>query len=419
MDEIPPNEAESELGAETGLDDSAAKPTPTRSDVHRVEIDGRVFVLVGTAHISRESVRLVREVIETERPDCVCVELDAQRHEALSQERRFASKDLREIIRHKQLATLLINLMLASYQKRMGMALGVKPGAELLEAALTAEELGIPVALCDRDFRITLRRAWSSLSWWRKIRLVAEIIVSVFETPDISEEELARIREQDVLSELMKELGAAMPQLKTVLIDERDRYLAHKILDSHGDKVVAIVGAGHLAGMIEALNSGAALDEVELADIEVIPSVSPVWKWVGWGIPAVIVGSIVVIGWRQGPEAAGQNALYWFLANAIPSGIGGILALAHPATIVAGFFAAPFTSLTPLIGAGYVAAFVQTWFAPPTVEEFHAVGEDIATLSGWWRNRLLKVILAFLLVGWGSVVGTWVGGIEILQNVSK
>jgi pheromone shutdown protein TraB len=149
----------------------------------------------------------------------------------------------------------------------------------------------------------------------------------------------------------------------------------------------------------------------------VIPAVSSVWGWVGWGIPAVILGSILYIGYSQGFTAAGQNAAFWFFANAIPSGLGGVIALAHPATIAAAFFAAPFTSLTPVIGAGYVAAFVQTWMTPPRVEEFKSVGDDIATLSGWWRNRLLKILLAFLLTTAGSVVGTWVGGVEIVKNL--
>lgn len=393
---------------------SEAEARDYPSDVRILRVDGREFVLVGTAHISRESVELVRHVIEQERPDCVCVELDERRHEALSQERSFETKDLREIIRQKQLSTLLINLVLASYQKRLGMKLGVTPGSELLEACRVAEDLGIPISLCDRDVRITLRRAWHALGLWQKLNLLTGVLASAFDAPEISEEELARIRQQDVLSELMNELGEAMPALKHALIDERDAYLAEKIRLTDGQKLVAVVGAGHVEGMARAIEERSAVD---LAEIEEIPPVSQAWRWVGWGIPAIILLSILYIGYSQGFTAAGENALYWFLANAIPSGIGGVIALAHPATIAAAFFAAPFTSLTPVIGAGYVAAFVQTWMTPPRVEEFKSVGDDIATLSGWWRNRLLKILLAFLLTTAGSVVGTWVGGIEIVKNL--
>ncbi len=383
-------------------------------DVEVLELDGREFILVGTAHISRESVDLVRTVIEAEKPDCVCIELDAQRYEALSQQKRFKALDLREVIRKQQLAALLMNLLLGSYQKRLGLKLGVTPGSELLEAAKAAEENDIPISLCDRDIRITLRRAWGALSLWKKSMLVSTFAASAFEDPELSEEELARIKQKDVLSELMNELGEAMPALKEALIDERDRFLAQKIRESNGRKLVAVVGAGHMEGMREAIRSG--LDE-DLDEISVIPEVSPLWKWVGWAIPALIIGSLAYIGLTQGPEAASDNALFWFTVNAVPCAIGGLLALAHPITIAAGFVSAPFTSLTPVIGAGYVTAFVQTWVRPPLVHEFESVGNDIATLRGWWHNRLLKIFLTFIFTTLGSVVGTWVGGSVIITNL--
>jgi pheromone shutdown-related protein TraB len=384
------------------------------NDVHRIEAGGRRFTVVGTAHISRESVDLVREVITGEQPDCVCLELDAQRYEALSQGQRWEDLDLRQVIRSRHLATLMANLILASYQKRLGLQLGVTPGSELLEAGRTAEEHEIPIALCDRDIRVTLRRAWNSLSPWRKLMLVSTFVASAFESPELSEEELRRIRQQDVLSELMAELGEAMPALKRVLIDERDAYLAQKILECEGEHVVAVVGAGHVRGMLEALGSQ---ENIDLDEINEIPPVSPIWKWIGWAIPAVILGSIAWIGATQGRTAAGENASFWFIANAVPSGIGGLVALAHPLTTLAAFVAAPFTSLTPLIGAGYVAAFVQAWVRPPKVTEFQNVGTDMSSVRMWWKNRLLKIFLVFILTTLGSLIGTWVGGIEIVSNL--
>ncbi len=332
-------------------------------DVEVIELGGREFILVGTAHISRESVDLVRKVIEAEKPDCVCIELDTQRFEALSQQKRFEALDLREVIRKQQLAALLMNLLLASYQKRLGGKLGVTPGSELLEAARVAEENNIPISLCDRDIRITLRRAWGALSFWKKAMLVSSFAASAFEDPELSEEELNRIKQKDVLNELMNELGEAMPALKVALIDERDRFLAQKIRESKGKKLVAVVGAGHIRGMKDAILSG--VDE-DLEPLSQIPEVSPIWRWIGWAIPALIVGALGYIGLTQGAEAASDNALFWFLINAVPCAIGGMLAFAHPITIAAGFASAPFTSLTPVIGAGYVTAFVQTWVRPPS-----------------------------------------------------
>jgi pheromone shutdown-related protein TraB len=356
----------------------------------------------------------VREVIEREEPDGVCIELDSRRYQALSRPQRFESLDLKQVIRDKQLATLMFNLVLASYQKYLGLQLGVQPGTELLEAARTAEERGIPVALCDRDIRVTLRRAWGSLSLYRKFLLLSSFLGGIFEKPELSEEDLRELRQQDVMSKLMQELGEAFPGLKTVLIDERDAFLTERIRQTSGRRIVAVVGAGHLEGMRRMLLEDR---RVDLEELGTFPPVPPVWKWVGWGIPALILGSLLLIGMRQGASAAGENLLFWILANGIPAAVGAAIALGHPLTVVSAFLAAPITSLTPVIGAGYVTAFVQTYLRPPLVSELKEVTRDIGSPRGWWKNRLLRIFLVFLLTTLGSFLGTWVGGAEIVSNL--
>jgi len=386
----------------------------SESDVHRVEVEGREFILVGTAHVSRESTALVRAVIERERPDAVCVELDRQRYESLSQKRRWEALDLREVIRKQQLAALLANLVLASYQKKLGGVLGVAPGTELIEATRVADELGIRVHLCDRDVRVTLRRAWASMSLWKKATLLATLLASIFDRPEITEEDLRRLREQDVLSELMRELGEAMPALKQVLIDERDVYLTQKMREAPGQRILAVIGAGHVAGIRRAL---AAPANVDLEEINRIPPIRPVWKWVGWGVPGLILGALVVIGLRQGAEIAGANLLFWIVANGVPSTLGALLAGAHPVTVLSAFFVAPVTSLIPVIGAGYVLAFLQAYLAPPMVSEFESVTDDLTSPLRWWRNRLLRIMLVFVLTTLGSLIGTYVGGYAIISSL--
>jgi pheromone shutdown-related protein TraB len=377
-------------------------------------VGDREFILIGTAHISRESADLVREVIEKERPDCVCVELDAQRYEALSQKRRFEELDLRQLIRNKQLAPLLANMLLASYQKKLGGALGILPGTELLEATEAATEYGIPIALCDRDVRVTLRRAWASMGFFKKTALLSTLAVSIFEQPEIDEDDLRKLRDKDVLTELMRELGEAMPALKVALIDERDAYLTQRMREAAGDRIVVVVGAGHVDGIREALSS---TDNVDLEAIDQVPPVSPVWKWVGWGIPAIILASLGYIGINKGAAAAGENLLFWIVANGVPSTIGAIIALAHPITIISAFFVAPVTSLTPVIGAGYVCAFLQAYFQPPKVREFETLADDVGSPRMWWRNRMLRVMLVFIFTTLGSIIGTYVGGYEIVSNL--
>ena len=384
------------------------------SDVQVIHLGTREIILVGTAHISKDSVDLVRRVINSETPDCVCVELDAKRYETLSKKKRWESLDLKEIIRKKQLSTLLFNLMLASYQKKLGNQLGVLPGTELLAAVKTAEEKGISIALCDRDVRVTLRRAWHATSFFKKNYLLASLLAGLFDRTEITEEKLNELKKTDVLSELMLELGQALPDLKRVLIDERDTFLSERIKNAEGERIVAVVGAGHVEGIKEALLEDR---HAQMEEINVIPPVSPIWKVLGWSIPAVILASLGAIAWNKGCDVAGDNIIYWILANGIPSSIGAMLALAHPLTIVSAFAAAPVTSLTPVIGAGYVTAFVQVLVQPPVVREFETVLEDMSTLIGWWKNKLLKVFLAFLLPGLGSMIGSWIGGYEIISNL--
>jgi len=389
-------------------------PASTHQDSVRLNIADKEIILVGTAHISRHSADLVREVIELEKPDCVCVELDTKRYQALISPNRWESLNLKEIIKKRQLSTLIVNLMLSSYQKRLGLQTGVQPGTELLEAVRVAEEAEIRVELSDRDIRITLQRAWRKTGFFRKIALISSLIASVFDKSEISEEQLEEIKQEDVLSEMLKEMSTALPEVKETLIDERDLYLAEKIRSAPGKKIVAVVGAGHLQGIVRTLKDGLVVD---LAKIEEIPPATPVFKIIGWTIPAAILAALVYIGFTKGPQAAGDNAVYWILANGIPAAFGALLAMAHPLTILVAFLAAPFTSLTPVIGAGYVTAFVQAWVQPPRVFELKAVADDLPQPKRWWKNRLIRIFLAFLLPGLGSMAGTALGGFRIFSNL--
>ena len=384
------------------------------ADVQVIAQDGREILLVGTAHVSRESADLVRELILDERPDRVCIELDAQRYQALTERRRWEELDLREVTRKRQLAPLIANLVLAAYQKKLGGALGVAPGTELVEAARAAEELGIPVELCDRDVRVTLRRVWSSLSLWEKSKLLGALAASLLDRPEIDEDTLRRLRDQDVLSELMRELGEALPGAKAALIDERDAYLAEKIREAPGRKLVAVVGAGHVSGIRRLLEERRAVD---LASLTRIPPVPAYVKWIGWAVPVLVVGALAVLGVRHGADAVAHNALFFVLATGIPTSIGAACSFAHPAVVISALGVAPFTALHPLIGAGHVLAFLQAWLVPPVVRELESVADDAAFPRRWWSNRLLRIFLVFLLTTIGGMIGTYVGGAELISNL--
>ena len=270
--------------------------------------------------------------------------------------------------------------------------------------------------LCDRDVRVTLRRAWHATSLLKKGYLLATLCTSLFDTTELDEQKLADMRRKDVLSELINELGAALPHTKEVLIDERDVFMAEKIKQTSGQRLVAVVGAGHMEGISRVIGED---NRSRMDTISTVPPVGLGWKIAGWLIPGLIVLALASIGVRHGLDDLINNALYWTLAHGIPASLGAMLALAHPMTIVSAFVAAPFTSLSPLIGAGYVCAFVQVMACPPVVREFEAAGQDIGVFSGWWKNKLLRIFLVFFLTTFGSALGTWLGGYRILTNVLR
>lgn len=382
-------------------------------EIIRISDSSREILLLGTAHVSRESVEQVIQAIIQEKPQVVCVELDSGRLDSLENSERWKSFNFKEVIRKKQLGTLLANLLLATHQKRMGISTGVRPGEELLAAVQEARKAQIPIVLADRDVRITLRRAWATTPMFRKILLLNTLLVSMFDRTKISEEEMRELRSQDTLSSLLQEFGKSFPQIKTVLIDERDQYLAGRVLECSATKILVVVGAGHLPGMKSILESG--IEPPPAQELTTIPAANPLWKVLGWSIPVLIILSWIILGYLRGPQTMAEGALYWFLANGIPCALGAMLAFAHPLAILTAFVSAPFTSLTPLIGAGYVVAFVQGWMTPPSVKDLENMSDDAIHFSRWWSNRMLRVILAFILPGLGSMLGTWVGGMGIIS----
>lgn len=374
-------------------------------DITRVEVDGKEVILVGTAHISQQSVDVVRDIIERERPDTVCVELDEERFKALREQARWEELDLKQIIRNKQLMFLMARLALMSFQKQMGSYTGVKPGAEMAAAIDIAEEQDAHLILCDRNVRTTLLRAWRNTPWYKRAMLATSLLFGVFEKTEVNEEELAKLREQQNISGMLDELGEAMPEVKSVMVDERDTFMADQIRRAPGEKVVVVIGAAHKPGILKKVNEH--FSDAQIEAIDTVPASSPLTKFIPWIIPLIVIG-LFVFGFTRGDiEDVKQAALAWFLANGIFASLGAAIALAHPVTIVIAFFAAPLTSLNPTIHAGMVAALAQVWATPPRVKDMEQAGDDIAEYRGWWSNRFTRVLLVFVFTALGSMIGTF------------
>lgn len=379
------------------------------SDIHRLQLGNSEVILIGTAHVSQESVETVRQTIIDEQPDCVCVELDAQRLTALKDKNHWENLNIYQVVRKGQAAFLMANLALSSFQKRMGLQTGVKPGAELIAAVEVAEENGATVELIDRNIRTTLLRAWRKTGLWKKLNLISVLFASMFDKTELNEEELAKLRQSDTLSSMLEELGDLLPSVKGILVDERDQYMSHYILKAKGKKIVAVVGAAHLPGILKRLKCEGNFESDEsIEEIDTIPPKSTISKIIPWAIPAVVVLLFAVGFFFGDTDRLAEAAIAWVLANGILSAIGAMLALAHPLTIVTAFVAAPITSLNPTIGAGMVTGIVQAIVAAPTVRDLENVSEDMTSARGWWTNRTTRVLLVFFFSSLGSAIGTFV-----------
>jgi len=379
---------------------------PTKDNnqmIHRLRHQGREFVLVGTAHVSRESVELVREIVEQEQPDTVCVELCESRFQSLRQNARWKDMDIVKVIREKKSFLLLSNLLLASFQKRIAEKLDIQPGQEMIQAVESAEAIGAAVELADRDIRITLSRTWRHMGFWAKIKLGFQLLMSMGEAEEIDEETVERLKNQDVLESVLAEVGQSMPVVRRILIDERDRYLSQKIRNAPGDKVVAVVGAGHLGGILRCWE-----ESVHLQDLETLPEPSVWTRHLKWILPGMIL-ALLVGGFFYGGARTGSHMIaWWVLANGVLAGVGAIAALAHPFTVVSSVIAAPLTSLNPMIAAGWVSGLVEAFTRKPKVIDFENLPVDITTFKGFWRNKITRILLVVVFTNLGSAAGTFI-----------
>ena len=386
----------------------------------KLELNGRTITLVGTAHVSKESIEEVENTIREIKPDCVGIELDEKRADSIQNPDKYSQLDIVKVLKRHEGFLLLTNLILASFQRRMGLNVGVKPGDEMLAAMNVAKEMNIPSVMVDRPIQITLKRAWGKNSFWGKCKLLALLLSSAFSKEEVEASEIENLKNSSEMDSMMQELSKEMPVIKTVLIDERDKFLASKIWSSQGNNIVAVLGAGHLSGVEAHLQKLAANEES--ADVEEISQLPPkglAGKILVWLIPAIIIG-LIVAGFVYGGAKAGTQMLTtWFLWNGIPAAVMSLIGLAHPLTILVAFVGAPFTSLCPFIGIGFCTAIVQAIICKPRVSDMETLQDDVTSLKGFYKNRVLRILMIFILSSLGSSVGTFVGGADIIGQLNS
>ena len=373
-------------------------------NVSRLNVAGKEILLVGTAHVSRESAEFVKELIEKEVPDTVCVELCPTRLHSLRDNDKWRNMDIVRVIKEKKSLLLLMNLILASFQKKMAEKFKIQPGQEMLNAVKAAEKIEAAVVPADRDIQTTLARVWRSMGFFEKVKFIFQLLFSLGGSDDITEEDIEKMKQEDILKTLLSDVKKSHPVMERVLIDERDMYLAGEIESAPGDKIVAVVGAGHVPGIKRYINGGGG--RTDKTELDRIPPGGNLVKSLKWIIPAAIV-ILIVAGFLLEGKGAGTDMIWaWVLANAVFAGLGAIAALAHPLTILSSIAAAPLTSLNPMIAAGWVSGLVEAFSRKPKVKDLESIPTDIMTVKGFWKNNVIRILLVVIFTNLGSTVGT-------------
>ena len=418
----------------------AAGPSAT------IERGGVTFTLIGTAHVSPASAAEVRDAVASGAFDAVAIELDAGRHAALTDPDTFAKLDLFQVLRSGRMGMLALSLALGAFQQRLADQLGIEPGQEMRAAIEGAKAAGVPLLLIDRDLGVTLKRVQANVPWWQRLTLMAGVAASVLSREEVDAAEIEKLKQGDVLEATFAEFAENEQALYGPLIAERDRYMAGQLerqvlrapAARRPSNVLVVIGAGHLAGMTRELaaDDGTVIagpasdrsatvpstpDRAAADDLERLDATPPPAVWAR-ALPWLLVALILFgfyLGFQRNPDLGWRLLVEWAIINGGLAGLGAAIALAHPLVVLGTALAAPFTSLNPMVGAGFVAAGLELWLRKPSVGDFQRLRKDVTTVGGWWRNRAARTFVVFVLATLGSVIGTYLGGFRIVEGLLR
>ena len=387
-----------------------------------VQVGVTRFLLLGTAHVSPESVADVRRAIDTEAYDAVAVELCATRYQSMTDPHALERLDLFEILRNGKAGMVMASLALGAYQQRLAEQFDIRPGAEL-EAGITgARRLGLPLWCIDREIGTTLKRVYRNIPWWQRPGLFTGLVGSLLSRQDIGAEDIERLKQGDMLEATFSEFASGSSALYEPLIAERDRYMAARLRESVDSadtppaRVLVVVGAGHLSGLADALADPGLSPAEEREHLDAVPPPARWPRLLPWAVAAVILTGFA-IGFSRSTALGLQLVVDWVVINGSLCAAGALLARGHPLTVGGSFLAAPLTSLNPTIGAGFVAAAIELFARRPRVEDFRALRDAVTHWRGWWHNRVARTLLVFLFASLGSAVGTYLAGFRIVERL--
>ncbi len=381
--------------------------------ITRVEYQGKEIILIATAHVSKQSAELVKEVIDREQPDSICVELDEDRYQNIKNPKKWENTDLVQVIKDKKVGFMLAQLVLASYQRKLAKQLDTNVGEEMLQGIRSAEETGAELVLADRNIQTTFMRIWRKMSLKEKFDLLLNLFFALDEEDEteISDEEIAKLLQKDMLEAAMTSMKEEFPKIGDILLCERDQHLANKIKNAPGKKIVAVLGGAHVAGVKEEI-----FKEQNMAEITSVPPAGKAGKIIGWAVPLAIV-ALIAYGFVQGFQTGMEQVISWILWNGSLAALFTAIMLGHPLSILTAFVVAPISSLNPMLACGWFAGLMEAHIRKPKVEDVNNISNDIFSIKGLFHNRFLRTLLIVIMANLGSTLGTIIAGMDIIKNV--
>lgn len=381
--------------------------------ITRVHYQGKEIILIATAHVSKQSAELVKEVIDQEQPDSICVELDQDRYNNIKNPKAWADTDLVKVIKDKKVGFMLANLVLGSYQRKLAKQLDTNVGQEMIQGMKSAEETGANLVLADRNIQTTFMRIWRKMTLKEKFNLILNLFFALDEEEEteITDEEIAKLLQKDMLEAAMANMKEEFPKIGDILLCERDQHLAKKIKNAPGKKIVAVLGGAHVAGVKEEI-----FKEQDMQEITTVPAAGKASKIIGWGIPIAII-ALIAYGFVQSFQTGMQQITSWILWNGGLAALFTAIMLGHPLSILTAFVVAPISSLNPMLACGWFAGLVEAYVRKPKVEDVSNISNDIFSIKGLFHNRFLRTLLIVIMANLGSTFGTIIAGMDIIKNV--
>lgn len=376
----------------------------SKEPIRQIKIGDCEVTILGTAHVSESSVNEVRRLSEELKPDTVCIELCETRMKSMKDPDVWKKQDIFKVFKERRMYLLLSSLILSSFQKKLGQG-KIKPGDEMRAAMEEGEKLGAKVVPIDREVQTTLKRSWGNVGLFSKIYLSSALLTSLVVKEDVDQQKIEEMKTDDALKDIFSQLPSRFDEVKKVIIDERDIYLAENIRrNAKGSKrLLAVVGAGHLNGIMQYIEKE---NDIEPLDRLPVQTLYQRYNWVL--IPLAILGLGIFTYLRSGADAGKDLILSWIIVKSSLAALGALIALAHPVSILLAAVTAPIGNFNPIIKPGWLAALSDSWFRKPLVEDFERISEDSEHFTGYWKNRVIRIFLVLLLPQVGSTIGTYV-----------